>query len=105
MQKRLIFDHSLLETKPTIYNFTDLQSYYNRQLGNIGSIIEESVGRNRSAIKFFTRLMPRFYHYVSTGYGVSNEYYGGEAEELAGTGQGNKFSGHICRDVSCLIIR
>ena len=28
LQKRLIFDNSLIEMKPTIYTITDLQSYY-----------------------------------------------------------------------------
>ena len=46
LKKRLIYDNSLLEMKETIYNFTDLQSCYNRKLANIGSIIEESVERN-----------------------------------------------------------
>ena len=98
-------DNSLLETKQTIYNFTDLQSCYDRQLANIGSIVEESVGRQRSAMKLFTKMMPRFKHYISTGYGVSKEHYGGNELKLAGTGQGNKFSGDMCRDVSCIIIR
>ena len=31
--------------------------------------------------------------------------YGGEDNSLAGTGQGNRFSGNVCRDSSCLIIR
>ena len=42
---------------------------------------------------------------MSTGFGISNHYYGREEEELVSTGQGNKFSGDMCRDVSCLIIR
>ena len=49
--------------------------------------------------------MPNFERHVSTGHGVSTNYYGGEEEKLEGTGQGNKFSGHMCRDVSCLIMR
>ena len=58
LEKRLIFDNSLLITKLTIYNLIDLQSYYNRQLANIGSIIEESIGRNRNVIKLFIKIMP-----------------------------------------------
>ena len=42
--------------------------------------------------------------HVSTAYGISDRFYGGEIE-LAGTGQGNKLSGDICRDISCLIIK
>ena len=32
-------------------------------------------------------------------------YYGGANNILAGTGQGNRFSGDVCRDLSCLIIK
>ena len=46
LEKRLILDNSLITTKPTVYTLTDLQSYYDCQLSNIGSIIEETVGRN-----------------------------------------------------------
>ena len=96
LQKRLTFDHSLLETKQTVYNFTDLQSCYDRQLVNIRSIVEELVGRNRSAMKLFTKLMPNFQRHVSTGHRVSSNFHGGEEEKLEGTGQGNKFSGDMC---------
>ena len=43
LEKRLIFDNSLITTKSTVYALIDLQSYYDRQLSNIGSIIEEIV--------------------------------------------------------------
>ena len=86
-----MLNHSLLETKQTVYNFTDLQSCYDHQLANIRSVVKESVGRNRSAIKLFTILIPRFKHCVSAGNRVSTNYYGGELEEMAETGQGNKF--------------
>ena len=35
LQKRLIFDNSLIKMKPSIYNFTDLKSCYDRQLANV----------------------------------------------------------------------
>ena len=41
---------------------------------------------------------------MNTAFGVSNEYYGREIE-LVSTSQGNKFSGDIHRDTSCLIIK
>ena len=44
LEKRLIFDSSLLTTKLNAYTLTDLQSYYDQQLANIGGIIEESAG-------------------------------------------------------------
>ena len=46
------------------------------------------------------KIMPFFEHHVSTGFGISDDFYGG-LEKLAGTGQGNKFSGDVCGDISC----
>ena len=51
------------------------------------------------------KIMPKFRRCISTGHGLSEDYYGGEHKSLAGTGQGNKFSGDMCRDVSCLIAK
>ena len=90
--------------KSTTYVLTDLKACYDRQLANIGSIVEESIRRNRKEMLLYTKIMPRFEHYISTRYGLSKRYYGG-ANPLAGTSQGNKFSEDIFRDVSCLIIR
>ena len=104
LQKRLVMDNSLISSRHTIYIMTDLQSCYDRQLSNVGSIVEESVGHNRNAMILYTKIMPHFQRYISTGYGISQEPYGGDVE-LAGTGQGNKFSGDMCRDISCLIIK
>ena len=86
LEKRLIFDNSIITTKSTIYNLTDLKSYYNRQLANIGGIVEESIERNRKAILLFTKIMPIFNHYVCTGYGISKQYYREENDLLVGTG-------------------
>ena len=47
LEKRLILDNSLNLLNHTIYNFTNLKSCYDRQLLNLGSIVEESVGRKR----------------------------------------------------------
>ena len=52
----------------------------------------------------YTKIMPYFEYHIYTGYSISNNYYGGNMK-LAGTGQGNKFSGDMCRDISCLIIK
>ena len=104
LQKRLVMDNSLISSRHTIYMMTDLQSCYDRQLSNVGSIVEESVGHNRNAMILYTKIMPHFQRYISTGYGISQEPYGGDVE-LAGTGQSNKFSGDMCRDISCLIIK
>ena len=68
-------------------------------------MIEESVQRNREAMKLIMKVIPNWKHYLYTGFGISSSYYGGENERLTGTGQDNKFSGDLCRDISCLIIR
>ena len=74
LQKRLIMDNSLISMKPTIYTLTDLKLCYDRQLPNISSIVEESVRRNRNKMILYTKIMPKFEHYVSTGYGVSQNF-------------------------------
>ena len=38
-------------------------------------------------------------------YKISLDYYGGFDNYLVGTGQGNKFSGNLCRGIYYLIIR
>ena len=105
LEKRLVMDKSLISCKKTTCHLTDLKSCYDRQLVNIGGLIEESIGRDRDVMKMLTKLMPRWKHYVSTAHGISEEYHGGNECELAGTGQVNKFSGDVCRDTSCMIIK
>jgi len=56
-------------------------------------------------MKLIIKVMPNLKHFISTEYKISNEYYKGEEMKLAGTGQGNKFSRDIYRDISYLIIR
>ena len=38
-------------------------------------------------------------------YGISENYYGGEENPIARTGQSNRFSSDFCRDTSGLVIR
>ena len=82
-----------------------MQSCCDRQLAEIGGILEESVGRYRAVIKLISKAIPKWRHQICTGFGISDFYYGGEDNPLAGTGQGNRFLGDVCRDSSCLIIR
>ena len=96
LEKCLIYESSLLSNALSIHNLTNLQSYYNRQLVNIGSIIKESVGKNKKAMKLFIKTMPVWYYYICTGYCISNVYYRGQNTPQAGTGQGNKFLGNMC---------
>ena len=59
LEKRLTFDNSLLSTKLNVCALTDLQSCCDRQLANIGSVIEESVGHDRLAMKLIGKIIPR----------------------------------------------
>jgi len=79
-------DNSLLLGKLTIYHLTDLQVCYDRQLAEVGGIIEESVGRDRKALKLITKVILNWNYYISTSFGISDTYYGGEDNHLAGTG-------------------
>ena len=45
LEKRLVIDNSILSGKLTIYHLTDLKACYDRQLAEVGGILEESVGR------------------------------------------------------------
>ena len=85
LEKRLIYDTSQLMGKVTIHNLTNLQSYYNRQLPNFASVIEKLVGIECAPIKLFTKFFPVFRHFVSTGYGISSNFYGGQNNPVRGT--------------------
>ena len=61
LEKCLIMDRSTLLSKITVCNLTDLQSCYDRQLANVGSIVEESVGRNREAMLLFMKIISEYF--------------------------------------------
>ena len=50
LEKRLIYDYSRMSGKITVHNLTDLKLYYDCQLSNFTSIIEESIGIEREPI-------------------------------------------------------
>ena len=86
LKKRLIYNLSKLTRNPTLHNMTDLEACYDRQLPNIASILQESMGVERKAIKLLTKVIPIFKYYICTIYGVSNTCYRGEIDPLAGSG-------------------
>ena len=53
LEKRLMYDTSVRDSKPIIHNISDLKACYGRQLSNIGCMVQESVGVQRDAIKIF----------------------------------------------------
>ena len=84
---------------------TCLQSFYDRQLSKIESIVQESVGVETKPIKFITKMLPTLEHSMSTAFGVSKECYGGTGYPLEGAGQGNVVSVSAFRDSSCATLR
>ena len=55
-------------------------------------------------MKLHAKIIPKFKHHVSASCGTSTNYCSREQYGLAETGQGNKFSGNVCRNASCFII-
>ena len=53
----------------------------------------------------FAKILLIWQRYICTGYRISTRWYRGTSTKLVGTGQGNKFSGEFCRDISYLIIK
>ena len=56
---------------------TDLKACYDRQLANIGSIVQESVGVERKLMQLIAKVIPVFEYYVYVRFGVSKQFYGG----------------------------
>ena len=52
-----------------------------------------------------TKTMPVWKRHICIGHGFSKNWHGGIDDKMAGTGQGNRFSGHLCTDTSCLTIK
>jgi len=88
-----------------MHTISDLKASYDRQLPNIGCMVQEAVGVNREASKVFAKVLPIMQHHVCTDFGISKNFYGSKVEKLGGTGQGNSVSGAIYRDTSCLIFK
>ena len=63
--------------------------------------MQELVGVMRKAIKIIAQIIPTFNHYICTYFGISNQKYGRELDQLVGNSQGNIFTGVACRDQSC----
>jgi len=58
MEKRLIYDCSIVIQKPITYVITDLTTYYNRQLPNIESLVIELAGLNQNIVVLIAKVLP-----------------------------------------------
>ena len=84
---------------------SDLELCYDRQSLNAGGTVKESTGLHRNVMLLLGKVLQKCNRYIGTSYGICNNYHGGVAEDLGGTGQGNVFSVNLCSDVSCLIFK
>ena len=95
-----------------MHAITDLESYYDRQLVNLISIILESISIDRKAIKLIMKVIPAMTHCIWMGYRISINAYRSKSERTARTGQGNIISREgfkaksffIFKEVNILII-
>ena len=78
LEKRLMFDNSVTSGKDAMHAIVDLQSCYNQQLAEIGRIAEESVGRDRAAIKLIMKVILNWRHCMRTGLRISDTHCGGK---------------------------
>ena len=56
---------------------TDLKVYYNRQLHEIGLIVEESIRIKRKPIQLIAKALPIIEYHICMSFGVSSEFYRG----------------------------
>ena len=56
-----------------IHIITDLESCYDRQLANLVSMVEESVGIDRNGVKLIAKVLPVLQYHVYTRFGISKD--------------------------------
>ena len=78
-----IFEKTLLHeltayTKQSIVHFIDdRQACYDRQLPEIGLLVERSFGIHKTEAEVLFKTLKNFRHFLSSAYGISTEMYGG----------------------------
>ena len=101
----MIFDLEKKTEEPFAHTMSDLEACYDTKLPNIGGIVEEWVGANREAMKLIMKALPKCKHCVGTTQRISKDSHRGMNSLFGGTGQGNVFSGNVCRDVSRFVFK
>ena len=76
LEKCLMYDLAVRDGKEMIHTISDLKACYDRQLLNIGCIVEEAIGVEHEPAKLFAKILPVMQHYICTSFGISKEYYG-----------------------------
>ena len=54
-----------------VYNISDLKACYDRQLLNIGCIVQEAVRVDRQVVKVFAKILPIMKYYICIDFGIS----------------------------------
>ena len=93
------------DRKKMMYNLLDLEVYYDRQLHNVGHIVQEVVGVERELAKLFAGILPDINYHICASFRISKDSYGSLSFKLGDTGQKNSVSGTIYWDISCLIFK
>ena len=104
-QKTLVFDHAKKMEELNVCTMSDLEACYDIHITESCGLVEESIESNRKVIHLLTKLLPRLEHHVGAFNGISADEHGSKNNLLGGIGQGDIFSGVVCRDVSCIIFR
>jgi len=68
-----MYDLAICNGKEMMHNISDLEVYYNRQLPNIGCLVEESVRVKREPAMLFAKILPVMEHHICTSYGISKD--------------------------------
>lgn len=105
LEKRLLLELNYFDKEHLIYTFSNLEACYNLQLPNYGGMIQESICIYCDLCILFLKLIPRFQHHLSTGYGISENSYGSIDCLLCSSGQGNIFSWAVCRYQLCFVFK
>ena len=72
----MISDYARRTEKFIEHSISDLEACCDRNLPNVGGIVEESIWENREAMNVITKLLPRVEHHIETGNGLSEETHG-----------------------------
>ena len=86
LEKRLVFDSSMISLENTIYAFADLKAHYDCKLLKLGSMIEEVLVRDRNAMFMFAKTLPILQRHTCTRCRISENWHGGTSSKLAETG-------------------
>lgn len=86
LQKKVIKDLVNTKNLPFIHYIDDRKACYDRQLPEIGMLVEISFGIAPQVAELFCKVLKNFEHHLSTAYGVSDEFYGGHNDPLGGNG-------------------